>query len=98
ARLNRPDGTPFFSLGMNISGLRAGLTSEYLKMLGLGETLQVALDLAAIYDQGRGLRVTGGASGTPGDGGQAALGIDFVQPVNQTFGAGGVTLTLQQAR
>jgi hypothetical protein len=98
-RLNAPGGAdPLFSLGLTIAGLRAGLSSDYLAILGIGDALQVALDLAAIYDQGRGLRVTGGASGTPGDAGPPALGIDFVQPINQSFGAGGASLTVQQVR
>jgi hypothetical protein len=95
ARLNLPDPTlkrPLFTVGLRITGLRAGLKSEYLSFLGISDALRVSMDLEAAYDEGRGLRVQGAG------GGPASLGIDFVQPIHQTIGAGGTQLTIEQVR
>jgi hypothetical protein len=82
---------PLFSVGLDVAGLRAGLRSQYLGLIGLNDALQVSLDLDTRYDQGHGLRVQG-------IGGPPALGIDFVQPIDQSIGAGGASLTINQVR
>jgi hypothetical protein len=94
ARLNNPDvNGPRFTLGLRVAGLSAGLKSdEYLSVFGLTQALQASIDIDTAYDEGRGLRVQAAGKETP------ALGIDFVQPINRSFGAGGVSLTLRQAR
>ena len=71
-------------------GLNAGLESgEYLGVFGVTTPLQASLDVETAYDEGRGLRVQAG-------GGTSALGIDFVQPINRSFGAAGAAVTLKQ--
>ena len=93
ARLNKPEANhPLFSLGLRVAGLRAGLKSDYLSPFGMSDALQASLDIDTTYDEGRGLRVEAGGRGTP------ALGIDFVQPINRSFGVKSASLTLQQAR
>jgi hypothetical protein len=64
-----------------------------LDLLGGGDGLQAETDLRADYVQGEGLRVQGNTGGPP-----AALGLDFVTPINRSIGGGAAGLTVGSMR
>src|SRR5262249_20235549 len=95
--LRAPDSpgasTRLFSIGFEANGLSVSVKALGLELLGGGDGLRAQTDVRADYVQGEGLRVQGSTGGAP-----AALGLDFVTPINRSIGGGAAGLTVGSLR